>query len=107
MQITSSLYYRSFSGRTVFGCKPRSHLDFLFPEVGIRVRKEQEHQKKRHDEHAKTRTFRMGDIVCARNFSGNGPKWILGKVTAMTGTWSLSLAMISKCEVIFCTWLWL
>ena len=46
----------------------------------------QEHQKKRRDEHAKTRMLRMGDLVCARNFSGNGPKWISGKVTAMTGS---------------------
>ena len=74
----------------LFGRKPRSHLDFLFPEVGVRVRKEQEHQKKRHDEHAKTRTFRTGD---ARNFSGNGPKWISGKVVAMTGPVSMVIIL--------------
>ena len=78
----------------LFGRKPRSHLDFLFPEVGVRVRKEQERQKKkRHDEHAKTRTFRTGDLVYARNFSGNGPKWISGKVVAMTGSVSMVIIL--------------
>ena len=77
----------------LFGRKPRSHLDFLFPEVGVRVRKEQERQKKRHDEHTKTRTFRTGDLVYARNFSGNGPKWISGKVVAMTGPVSMVIIL--------------
>ena len=51
---------------------------------------------KRHDEHAKTRMFRTGDLVYACNFSGNGPKWISWKVVAMTG----SVSMVSKCDVI-------
>ena len=77
----------------LFSRKPRSRLDFLFPEVGVRVRKEQEHQKKRHDEQAKTHTFGTGDLVYARNFSGNGPKWISGKVGAMTGPVSMVLIL--------------
>ena len=65
----------------------------MFPEMGVRVWKEQEHQKKRQDEHAKTRTFRTGDLVYARNFSGNGPKWISGKVAAMTGPVSMVIIL--------------
>lgn len=34
----------SFGLVLLFRRKPRSHLDILFPDVGIRVRKKQEHQ---------------------------------------------------------------
>ena len=39
----------------------------------------------KHDERAKGRTFREGDLVYAQDISGNGPKWIPGRVVAMTG----------------------
>ena len=37
--------------------------------------------------------FRTGDLVYARNFSGNGPKWISWKVVAMTGPVSMVIIL--------------
>ena len=45
------------------------------------------------DEYVKTHMFRTDDLVYACNFSGNGPKWISGKVVAMTGPVSMVIVL--------------
>uniref|UniRef100_A0AAV2L2F4 Gypsy retrotransposon integrase-like protein 1 n=1 Tax=Knipowitschia caucasica TaxID=637954 RepID=A0AAV2L2F4_KNICA len=62
----------------------RSRLDFLRPNIAMRVRRRQYQQKEEHDSRATERQFDVDDPVYLRNTAGD-PKWIPGVVTQQTG----------------------
>ena len=82
----------------LLGHQPRSHLDFMVPErqnkeckntdLESHVRKNQERQKTGHDQHARYRTFNVGDTVYVLNHRGS-PKWISAVVAKCSGPLSL------------------
>ena len=51
----------------LLGRRPRSHLDFLFPDLGDRVRQKQSNQKLDHDRHCRERQLSVGQTVWVRN----------------------------------------
>ncbi|XP_052003949.1 uncharacterized protein K02A2.6-like [Xyrauchen texanus] len=63
----------------------RSRLDFLKPNIAMRVRRRQYKQKEEHDSRAAERHFDVDDRVYLRNTTGDKPKWIPGLVTQLTG----------------------
>lgn len=63
----------------------RSWLDFLKPNIAMRVRRRQYQQKEEHDLRAAERQFDVDDPVYLRNTAGDKPKWIPGVVTQQTG----------------------
>jgi hypothetical protein len=76
----------------LMGRKPLSRLDLLTPDVGRRVEKKQQDQKQRHDSHAKERSFKVGDLVYARNYA-QGEKWIPGRIEQRTGPVSFTVEL--------------
>ncbi|XP_057711364.1 uncharacterized protein K02A2.6 [Corythoichthys intestinalis] len=63
----------------------RTRLDFLKPNIAMRVRRRQYLQKEEHDNRAAERQFGVDDPVNLRNTAGDKPKWIPGVVTQQTG----------------------
>uniref|UniRef100_A0AAV2JG06 ribonuclease H n=1 Tax=Knipowitschia caucasica TaxID=637954 RepID=A0AAV2JG06_KNICA len=63
----------------------RLRLDFLRPNIAMRVRRRQYQQKEEHDSRATERQFDVDDPVYLRNTAGDKPKWIPGVVTQQTG----------------------
>ena len=64
--------------------RPRSLLDMVRPDISIRVRRAQEHQKFHHDQHSRSRQFSVKQPVLVKNF-GHGPKWLRGHITRCLG----------------------
>ena len=63
----------------LLGRRPRSHFDFVIPNLSSKVRNKQILQKIQHDKKSKPRVFAMGTKVLLRNFSA-GPEWIVGTI---------------------------
>lgn len=78
----------------LMGGKPKSHLDLLHPDVGVRVVRSLEEQKERRDRHAKERFFKPGDCVFIKNFS-QGPPQLPGIICHQTGPVSF---MVDLCD---------
>ena len=57
----------------------------LRPNLGGTVCAVQAKQKQHHDEQSKSRDFRPGDQIKARDFRNNSPKWISGVVLQSVG----------------------
>ena len=76
----------------MLGRKPRTHLDFLHPDLAIQVQKKQERQKVNHDNRKPERSFDVNDPVLVRNFQ-SGDKWLTGKVTRVFGPRSLEVQL--------------
>eukprot|EP00731_Ephydatia_muelleri_P016486 Em0009g910a len=53
--------------KLLLGRVPRSHLDFLFPDVADNVKQNQQRQKQNHDQRATEHFFVVGDKVYALN----------------------------------------
>ena len=68
----------------LLGRRPRTRLDLLKPNTAERVEEKQEKQKARHDQRAKSRTFRDGDLVFVKNF-GVGDRWLPGRIVDVSG----------------------
>ncbi|KAI7802842.1 hypothetical protein IRJ41_020318 [Triplophysa rosa] len=64
--------------------KLRSTFDLLLPDLKTRILNKQQKQKEGHDKSCKFRSFKTGDSVYVRNYSG-GPKWIPAVVESCTG----------------------
>ena len=62
----------------LMGRNLRCKLDTWYPDIGQRVETNQSKQKKARDGLAPQRTFKVGDLVFAENFSGSSPRWLLG-----------------------------
>ena len=69
----------------MFGRKLRSHLDCLQPHLHEKVEDSQNRQKIGHDSRAKSREFRVDELVYAKNY-GSGLPWLPGKVVKKLGT---------------------
>ena len=70
----------------LMGRRLRSRLDLLFPDVSQQVETQQQRQKHSHDSTKPKRTFSIGDLVYAENFSvPSTVKWLPGKVVQVTG----------------------
>ena len=68
----------------LLGRSARTRLDLLKLHTAKRVERKQLQQKAAHDAKAKSRTFRVGDKVYAKNF-GTGSEWLPGEITGTTG----------------------
>ena len=69
----------------LYGHRLRCKLDTWYPDVSRRVEHQQMKQKLAHDTSAPQRSFDVGDLVFAENFTGTPPKWLPGTVVAVTG----------------------
>ena len=63
----------------MFGHQLRTHMDLMKPDIGRRVRFDQDQQKQGHDAHVRPREFAAGTRVYAKNF-GRGSPWLPGLV---------------------------
>ena len=77
----------------LMGCRPRSRLDFLFPDMAENVRKRQEKQKENRDGATPLHTFQVGDNVYAQNFTAKTPKWLAGTVIEAFGSRSYKIEL--------------
>lgn len=82
----------------LYGRRLCSQLDLLQPDLGRRVRQEQDRQKRGHDVRSKSREFGVGDKVYARNY-GSGPLWLPGTVLELCGAVSYSVQLEDGCQV--------
>lgn len=64
----------------LYGCRPKTVLDILKPDMSDTVRKKQESQKRVHDSHSKDRLIEVGDSVVVRVHHGNVVNWEPGSV---------------------------
>ncbi|CAC5367297.1 unnamed protein product [Mytilus coruscus] len=72
----------------------QSRLNLVFPNIEEKVVEKQFKQKKYHDESAKHRTIKVGELVFARNFVVNSKlKWIKGTVVNQTGPLSFKIEL--------------
>ena len=69
----------------MFGRKLHSHLDQMHPDLGGKVRQNQDRQKVAHDNRTRVQDFVIGDLVYVRNY-GQGPRWLLGQVVEIAGS---------------------
>ena len=58
----------------LMGRRPRSLLDNLHPDLSLKVGNRQAKQKLSHDNSKPTRTFAVGEVVFAENFTGKSTK---------------------------------
>ena len=77
----------------LMGRRPRSRLDLLYPDLSQKVHKQQFKQKLAHDNTKPLRSFQVGDLVYAENFSSTTPKWLPGKVLETTGPLSYKVEL--------------
>ena len=77
----------------LLGRRPRSNLDLLRPDLRSKVHTSQYRQKTGHDRKAKTRGFKVGDLVFAQTFSTHGHPWIPGVVQETTGPVSFRIQL--------------
>ena len=64
----------------LLGRRPRSHLDFLFPDITDRVRRKQFEQKANHDRHSRERQLGVGQAVWVRNLPACS-SWLPGTIS--------------------------
>ena len=64
--------------------RPRSHFDFMLPNLASKIRSKQLAQKVQHDKKSKPRTLKIGSNVLVRNFS-TGPEWLFGTIVNTKG----------------------
>ncbi len=76
----------------VMGRRLRSQLDQLQPDVGVRVRGNQERQKQGHDSLVKEQNLHPGEKVYTENF-GKKPRWIPGVVEESQGPVSYTVEL--------------
>ena len=69
----------------MLGRQPRSRFDLLKPNLTQTVEQKQFSRKLIHDKSSVTRDFQEGEEVYAKNFSSQGPHWLMGHITKFTG----------------------
>ena len=79
----------------LLGRRPSSLLDVVRPDLSKTVRQHQESQKLCHDDHAKVRSFEVGDSVFVRNFSPQHPhpKLLFGQIRDICGPVSYTVEL--------------
>ena len=91
-RITKFLFYQHLTPTTttgnapaelLLGQRPCSLLDVVRHDLSKTVRQSQESQKQCHDDHAKARSFEIGDPGFVQNFSPQHPhlKWLFGQIS--------------------------
>jgi len=65
-------------------CRPRSHFDFMLPNLENKLQNKQYSQKVQHDKKSKPQTFTIGSNVLVRNFC-IGSEWLLGMIVNARG----------------------
>ena len=83
----------------MLGRQPRSRLDLLKPNITERVEQKQFNQKLTHDKSSVTRDFQEGEEVYAKNFSANGPRWLAGHITKLTGPVSVEIQLEDHSQI--------
>ena len=72
------------------------------PSVEQRVQSRQERQQLDHDQHARSRVFKCGDLVFVENHRRGGDKWLAGKIVEVTGPVSFRVQLadgsVSRCH---------
>ena len=68
----------------LMGRSLHTRLDLLKPDTRQSVSRRQAKQKKRHDQHARLRSFQVGQSVMAKNF-GSGAAWLPGVIAQQQG----------------------
>ena len=76
----------------LLGRQPRSRLDLLHPDTGVKVRESQARQSHGHDKHTRARAFQIGDRVYVRNFVGV-PTWLEGTILDQIGPVSFQVQL--------------
>jgi len=66
------------------GRQLRTRLDLVIPDLPKHVKDNQRKQKDYHDQHSRSREFRLGDRVLSHNYS-DSPHWLPGTVKAILG----------------------
>ena len=77
----------------LMGCRLRSRLDLLHPDLSGHVEERQWKQKQIHDKAKPLRKFKEGDQVYAEDFSASDKKWIPGVVQKVTGPLSYHIQL--------------
>ena len=80
----------------LFGRRPKSHLDFIHPDLSAKVTLQQERQHLASESGASFRAFLSGDKVYVLNFSpstSSSVKWLPGVVTSLAGPRSVRVAL--------------
>eukprot|EP00731_Ephydatia_muelleri_P002050 Em0001g2050a len=80
----------------LFGRRPKSHLDFIHPDLSAKVTLQQERQHLASESGASICAFLSGDKVYVRNFSpstSSSVKWLPGVVTSLAGPRSVRVAL--------------
>ena len=67
------------------GRRLRCRLDNWYPDISQKVGNLQDKQKQTHDKASPQRSFSVGDLVFAENFTGTPPRWLPGTVVMVTG----------------------
>lgn len=78
----------------MMGRSLRTRLDLMRPDVGRRVRDQQNLQKTQHDTHCRERQFVLGQKVWVRNMR-EGPCWIPGVIVGIQGPVSYQIRVTS------------
>ena len=76
------------------GRRLRCRLDNWYPDISQRVGNLQDKQKQTHDKASPQRSFSVGDLVFAENFTGTPPRWLPGTVVMVTGPLLQSTARV-------------
>ena len=69
----------------LFQYKLRTSYSQLVPDIQSRVVQQQQNQKMYYDQKSATRSFQIGDLVLAKNYS-LGHRWLSGKNSKTTWT---------------------
>ena len=83
----------------LLGRRLRCRLDTWHPDISQRVEHQQRRQKQAHDCATPQRSFNVGDLVFAENFTGTPPKWLPGTVVTVTGPLSYQVQLESGSTV--------
>ena len=76
----------------LMGCKLKTHLDLMLPDIAARVANKQMGQRVHGNHSASDRSYAQGNRVYARNFRP-GPRWLPGIVFASAGPQSLNIKL--------------
>lgn len=79
----------------LYGRRIRCRLDSWFPDFSKRIESHQQKQKEAHDTTTPLRSFCVGDLVYAQNFTGSSPKWLPGTIVMVTGPLSYRVELES------------
>ena len=74
-------------------CRPRSHVDRLFPDFQRHVQKKQAKQAASHNNSKPLRSFKVGDLIYTKGFSSTPLIWIPGTVAKVTGPLSYHIEL--------------